>query len=41
MAKIYAHLIIVGSKTIEDVPKKLRAQVQAILDEYEEEHPNI
>lgn len=32
MAKIYADLIRKGIKTIDDVPQKLRAQVQAILD---------
>ena len=34
MAKIYADLIIRGKKTIDDVPKKLRAQVEAILASY-------
>lgn len=33
MAKIYAELIRKGLKTIEDVPEKLRAAVQALLDE--------
>lgn len=32
MAKVYAHLIRKGLKTIDDVPEKLRAEVQAILD---------
>lgn len=32
MAKIYAHLIRKGKKTIDDVPAKLRDEVQAILD---------
>jgi hypothetical protein len=32
MAKIYANLIRKGLKTIDDVPEKLRAEVQAILD---------
>lgn len=32
MAKIYAELIKKGIKTIEDVPEKLKASVQAILD---------
>ncbi len=33
MAKVYADLIRKGLKTIEDVPKNLRAAVQALLDE--------
>ena len=32
MAKIYADLIKKGRKTINDVPERLRAEVQAILD---------
>lgn len=32
MAKIYADLIKKGLKTIEDVPEKLRADVQKLLD---------
>lgn len=32
MAKIYAILIRKGLKTIEDVPEKIRAEVQVILD---------
>lgn len=32
MARVYADLIKKGLKTIEDVPPKLRAKVQAILD---------
>lgn len=32
MAKIYADLIRKGLKTIDDVPEKIRAEVQAILD---------
>lgn len=32
MAKVYADLIKKGFKTIEEVPKKLREEVQAILD---------
>lgn len=32
MAKIYAYLIRKGKKTIDDVPAKLRDEVQAILD---------
>lgn len=32
MAKIYAELIKKGLKTINDVPAKLKAAVQAILD---------
>ena len=31
MAKIYADLIRKGRKTIDDVPERLRAEVQAIL----------
>ena len=34
MAQIYFNLIIHGRKTINDVPLKLREQVQALLDEY-------
>lgn len=33
MAKIYAALIKKGIKTIEDVPEKLRAEVEALLAE--------
>ena len=33
MAKIYAELIRKGIKTIDDVPERLRAEVQRILDE--------
>lgn len=33
MAKIYADLIRKGLKTIDDVPKKIRDEVQKILDE--------
>lgn len=32
MAKVYANLIRKGKKTIDDVPAKLRDEVQAILD---------
>jgi hypothetical protein len=32
MAKVYADLIQKGVKTIDDVPDKLKAAVQAILD---------
>ena len=32
MAKIYYNLIKKGLKTIDDVPEKLRAEVQALLD---------
>lgn len=31
MAKIYANLILKGIKTIDDVPKKLRAEVKKLL----------
>lgn len=33
MAKIYAALIRKGKKTIEDVPEKLRAEVEKLLAE--------
>ena len=33
MAKIYAELIRKGIKTIDDVPERLKAEVQRILDE--------
>ena len=32
MAKIYAELIRKGLKTIDDVPERIRAQVQEILN---------
>ncbi len=32
MAKIYYNLIKNGLKTIDDVPEKLRAEVQKLLD---------
>lgn len=32
MAKVYADLIKKGLKTIDDVPDKLKDEVQAILD---------
>lgn len=35
MAEIYARLIIKGKKTINDVPERIRAEVQAILDAME------
>lgn len=31
MAKIYASLIRKGPKTLDDVPEKLRAEVEALL----------
>lgn len=34
MAKIYFNLIINGRKTLDDVPKNLRLQVEMLLDEY-------
>lgn len=34
MAQIYFNLIIHGRKTIDDVPRKLRMQVEALLEEY-------
>ena len=33
MAKIYAELIRKGVKTIDDVPERIREEVQRILDE--------
>jgi hypothetical protein len=33
MSKIYANLIIKGLKTIDDVPEKLKEEVQALLNE--------
>lgn len=33
MAAVYAALILKGKKTIDQVPEKIRDQVQAILDE--------
>lgn len=35
MAVVYATLIIKGKKTIEQVPERLRQQVQEILDALE------
>lgn len=32
MAKVYADLIRKGLKTLQDVPEKLKAEVQKILD---------
>lgn len=32
MAKVYADLIRKGHKTIDDVPDRLKAEVQALLD---------
>lgn len=32
MAKIYAELIRKGLKTIDEVPDKIRAEVQSLLD---------
>ncbi|WP_275540601.1 CD1375 family protein [Vallitalea guaymasensis] len=32
MVKVYADLIRKGLKTIDDVPEKIRAEVQALLD---------
>jgi hypothetical protein len=32
MAKVYANLIKLGLKSVDEVPEKLRAAVQAILD---------
>lgn len=33
MARIYAELIRKGRKTLDDVPAKLRAEVEALLEE--------
>ena len=33
MAKVYASLIRKGEKTIDEVPERLREQVQALFDE--------
>ena len=33
MAKIYAELIRKGRKTLDDVPAKLRGEVEALLEE--------
>ncbi len=33
MAKVYANLILKGKKSIEDVPARLRAEVEALLKE--------
>lgn len=33
MAKVYCNLIIKGLKTIEDVPAKWRAEVEALLEQ--------
>lgn len=32
MAKVYANLIRKGLKTIDDVPERLRAEVEALLN---------
>lgn len=32
MAKVYANLIRNGKKKIEEVPEKIRAEVEALLD---------
>ena len=34
MARIYANLIRKGLKTLDDVPAKLRAEVERILNNY-------
>ena len=36
MAKVYADLIRKGKKTLEDVPEKLKDEVQQIMAETEE-----
>lgn len=38
MAKIYFNLIINGRKTIDDVPARLRLEVEALLEAYYAEH---
>ena len=35
MAEAYAKLILAGKKSIDQVPEKIRAEVQAILDKAE------
>lgn len=37
MAKVYADLIRKGRKTLEDVPSRLRAEVEALLAEADHE----
>ena len=37
MAKVYADLIRKGKKTIEDVPARLRAEVEELLKELADE----
>ena len=37
MAKVYADLIRKGVKTLDDVPEKIRAQVQKLLNNESEE----
>ena len=41
MAKIYYNLIKKGLKTIDDVPEKLRSEVQALLDADEKAEGNV
>lgn len=36
MAKIYADLIKKGLKTLDDVPQKLRAEVEKLLEEHKQ-----
>lgn len=40
MAKIYYALILKGLKTLEDVPERLRAEVEALLNHDDEETEN-
>ena len=35
MVQIYARLIIEGKKTIDDVPEKIRSEVEKLLQEME------
>ena len=37
MAQIYFNLIIHGRKTIDDVPMKLRMEVERLLEEWQKE----
>ena len=39
MAQVYFNLIIHGRKTIDDVPMKIRMEVERLLEEYYKEHP--
>lgn len=41
MAKVYYELIIKGLKTIDDVPEKLKEQVQELLDSDSNDNQNF